>query len=88
MNFCSCSCECATSAVSSAKSMCLIGTRPTLVFALKREMLNSFPSDFVWRYMPSVDCPKACCSITAKEMQKRFGKTGSGLGALGASYFV
>ena len=60
-------------AASSAKRKSLMSTFRSFVFALRCEKLNSFPSDVEWRKMPSVECPKACMSATAKKMPKRAG---------------
>lgn len=50
MSFCSCSSAWNTKATWSANSMSMMRASQTLVFALSRDILNSFPSDLVQRY--------------------------------------
>ena len=55
MRRCNCSRECATRvASSSAESMSLTRTSRALVFALRRDKLNSLPSGLVWRFPRSM----------------------------------
>jgi hypothetical protein len=51
--------ECMVRWASSAKSIYLISTRCTFVFALRRDRLNKLPSLLVWRKIPSSDSWRA-----------------------------
>ena len=64
---------CELRAASSANSISLMRTVRTLVFALRRARLNSFPSLLVCRWTPSVDCPNAKFSSREKKVPKKVG---------------
>ncbi len=66
--------SCVATAASSAKENSLRVTARTLVFALSLEKLNNFPSDLVWRKVPSVGWPNACLRSTTKKIPNRVGQ--------------
>ena len=60
-------------AASSANSISLMRTVRTLVFALSRARLNSFPSLLVCKWTPSVDCSNANFSSREKNILNKVG---------------